>query len=69
MNFRFVMRECPKNVLEWVPRVVPLLRKSLFAEGYNVPDVRLQAPPDAMKFVPSDPHFPEGYFDILSYWV
>ena len=41
-------------------------RKSHFAGGYNVPDVRLLAPPDAMIVDPPDPHFPEEYFDILS---
>ena len=66
MNFRFTIRECPTNVLGWVPRVVAQPRKSLFAEGYNVPDVRLLAPPDAMICAPSDPHFPDKYFDILS---
>ena len=41
-------------------------RKSHFAGGCNVPDVRLLAPPDAMICAPSDPHFPDRYFDILS---
>ena len=41
-------------------------RKSHFAGGYNVPDVHLLAPLDAMTCAPSDPHFPEEYFDILS---
>ena len=41
-------------------------RKSLFAEGSNVPDVRILAPPDAMICAPSDPHFHDAYFDILS---
>ena len=41
-------------------------RKSHFAEGSSVPDVRLLAPPDAMICAPSDPHFPEEYFDMLS---
>ena len=41
-------------------------RKSHFAGSYKVPDVRLLAPPDAMKCAPSDPHFPDGYFDMLS---
>ena len=66
MKFRFAIRECHTNVLGWVPRMFARPRKSLFAEGYNVPDVRLLAPPDAMICAPSDPHFPDGYFDILS---
>ena len=41
-------------------------RRSHFAGGYNVPDVRLLAPPDAMTCAPPDPHFPEEYFDMLS---
>ena len=41
-------------------------RKSLFSEGSNVPDVRILAPPDAMICAPSDPHFHDAYFDILS---
>ena len=41
-------------------------RKSHFAMGCNVPDVRLLAPPDAKICAPSDPHFPEEYFDVLS---
>ena len=44
-------------------------RKSHFAGGYNVPDVRLLAPPDAMICAPPDPHFPEEYFDMLSYGI
>ena len=31
-----------------------------------MPDARILAPPDAMICAPSDPHFPDGYFDILS---
>ena len=65
----FTARASPTNVLGWVPRIVAPSRKSHFAEGYNVPDVRLLAPPDAMKCAPSDPPFPEEYFDILSYKV
>ena len=66
MNFSFYIRESQTNVLGWVPRVVSRRRKSLFAEGSNVPDVRALAPPDAMICAPSDPHFSDTYFDMLS---
>ena len=62
----FPMRASPRNDLGWVPRVVAQPRKSRFTGGYNVPDVRLLAPPDAMTCAPSDPHFPDKYFDVLS---
>ena len=65
----FITRASLTNALGCVPRVVAQPRKSHFTEGYNVPDVRLQASPDAMKCAPSDPYFPDGYFDVLSYWV
>ena len=41
-------------------------RISRFAGIYNVHDVRLLAPPDAMTCAPPDPHFPEEYFNVLS---
>ena len=65
----FPMRASPRNDLGWVPRVVAQPRKSRFTGGYNVPDVRLLAPPDAMKCAPSDPRFHDAYFDTLSYGV
>ena len=65
----FPRRASPNNVLGRVSRVVAWPRKSHFAGGYNVPDVCLLAPPDAMICAPSDPHFPDAYFDMLSCWV
>ena len=57
-------RASPQHDFGWIPRVVAQPRKSRFAEGYNVPDVRFLAPPDAMICAPSDPHFSKEYFDI-----
>ena len=59
-------RASPRNAIGEVPRVVAQPRKSHFVEGYNVPDVCLLAPPDAIICAPSDPHFPVEYFDNLS---
>ena len=42
-------------------------RKSQFSGSYNVPDVRLLAPPDAMTCAPPDPDFPEESFDVLTW--
>ena len=62
----FTVRASLRNALEWSLRVVASPRKSHFFGGYNVPDVCLLAPPDAMICAPSDPHFSDENFDILS---
>ena len=54
----FTAKASSTNASGWVPRVVAPSRKSRFAEGHNVPEMCLLAPPDAMVCAPPDPHFP-----------